>query len=603
MNRHPGSGFGVLFVLLAIPVGLPAQTIYERDCATLASQSGTDSERLNQLFELDWKHTMEDHPEFATSVGYPGENNRWTDLSLAAIERRKKETAAPLKVIQSIDRSRLAPPEQLNYDLFRYNAQRAAEGTKFNSEYLAITQLDGVQQDITQVLEISPHANVKDYEDMLSRLKATPELLSQTEVLLRKGIEQGITTPRVALRDVPEQIQQQMISEPDKSPLLKAFNEFPKEVPLEDRQKLKSQAAVVLKQDIVPAFDRLFHFFTDTYLPRTRETISVSDLPDGKAWYAFEVRENTTTSMGPEEIHRLGLAEVSRIRKEMDALIARTGFQGDFAAFSKFLRTDAQFFHTNAESLLRDYRDIAKRADPELARLFGKLARLPYGVKAVPTYSQKSQTTAYYEQGSSKAGRPGWFFANTYALDTRPRWEMIPLTLHEAVPGHHLQISLAEEMENVPEFRKFGGYTAFVEGWGLYAESLGEEMGFYEDPYAKYGQLTYEIWRAIRLVIDTGIHSMGWTRKQSIDYFMANSSKSEHDITVEVDRYIVMPGQALAYKIGELKLKELREYATRQLGPQFDVRRFHDQVLDSGALPLDVLEARLKAWVSQQPRK
>jgi uncharacterized protein (DUF885 family) len=287
----------------------------------------------------------------------------------------------------------------------------------------------------------------------------------------------------------------------------------------------------------------------------------------------------------------------------MEAVIAQTGFKGSFEEFSKFLRTDARFYYSDAESLLRGYRDIAKRADPELARLFGKLPRSPYGVKAIPDYSAKSQTTAYYEEGSLAAGRPAWFFANTYALNSRPKWEMEPLTLHEAVPGHHLQLSLAQEMEDAPEFRRFGGYTAFVEGWGLYAESLGSEMGFYNDPYSKYGQLTYEMWRAIRLVLDTGIHSMGWGRQQAIDFFLSNSSKTPHDITVEVDRYIVSPGQALAYKIGELKLKELRAYATKELGPNFDLRKFHDQVLDTGALPLDLLEARIKEWVARSRAK
>ena len=244
------------------------------------------------------------------------------------------------------------------------------------------------------------------------------------------------------------------------------------------------------------------------------------------------------------------------------------------------------------------YRNIAKRADPELAHLFGKLPRLPYGVKEVPSYAEKSQTTAYYEPGSPQAGRPGWYMVNTYALNTRPKWEMEALSLHEAVPGHHLQIALAQEMEQAPEFRKHGGYTAFVEGWGLYSESLGTEMGFYKNPYMKFGQLTYEMWRAIRLVVDTGMHSMGWSRQKAIDYFMANASKTEHDITVEVDRYIVWPGQALAYKIGELKLKELRAFATKELGEKFDIREFHDQVLDNGALPLDILENRIKEWVS-----
>jgi len=286
----------------------------------------------------------------------------------------------------------------------------------------------------------------------------------------------------------------------------------------------------------------------------------------------------------------------------MDKVIAQTGFKGSFSDFLEFLRKDPRFYYDDAESLVRAYRDIAKRADPELARLFGKLPRLPYGVLPVPAYAEQSQTTAYFQPGSPEAGRPGYFFANTYALNTRPKWEMEALTLHEAVPGHHFQISLAQEMEGVPEFRKHGGYTAFVEGWGLYAESLGTEMGFYKDPYMKFGQLTYEMWRAIRLVVDTGIHSLGWSRQQAIDYFLANAGKNEHDIVVEVDRYIVWPGQALAYKIGEMKIKELRADAAKELGDRFDIRQFHDQVLDNGALPLDILEKRIKEWVAAKQK-
>jgi uncharacterized protein (DUF885 family) len=284
----------------------------------------------------------------------------------------------------------------------------------------------------------------------------------------------------------------------------------------------------------------------------------------------------------------------------MDKVIAQTGFKGSFADFTKFVRTDARFYFTNADDLVTAHRDIAKRVDPELPRLFGKLPRNTYGVIPIPAYAAKSQTSAYYEPGSPQAGRAGNFNVNTYALDSRPKWEMEALTFHEAVPGHHLQISLSQEMEDAPEFRKHGSYTAFVEGWGLYAESLGYEMGFYKDPYAKYGQLTFEIWRAIRLVVDTGMHSLGWTRQQAIDYFLANTSESEHETTVEVDRYIVWPGQALAYKIGQLKIKELRDYATKELREKFDVRKFHDQVLGNGALPLDVLEARIKSWVREQ---
>jgi uncharacterized protein (DUF885 family) len=281
----------------------------------------------------------------------------------------------------------------------------------------------------------------------------------------------------------------------------------------------------------------------------------------------------------------------------MEAIIQSSGFEGSFEEFLIFLRTDPQFYHETKEGLLREYRDIAKRADPELMKLFGKLPRTPYGVIPVPSYAEESQTTAYYQRGSVEAGRPGNFFANTYALDTRPRWEMEALTLHEAVPGHHLQLALQDELEDVPWYRRVGGYTAFVEGWGLYSESLGEEMGFYQDPYSKFGQLTYEMWRAIRLVVDTGMHHLGWSRQQAIDYFMANAGKQKHDVVVEVDRYIVWPGQALAYKIGELKIKELRAYASNELGDTFDIREFHDEVLGRGAVPLSVLDANIRAWV------
>jgi uncharacterized protein (DUF885 family) len=335
-------------------------------------------------------------------------------------------------------------------------------------------------------------------------------------------------------------------------------------------------------------------------VPKARTTISMQDLPGGEEWYAYNVREMTTTNLTPRQIHEIGLAEVKRIRGEMDKVIAASGFEGTFTEFLDFLRTDPRFFFEKPEELLAAYRDIAKRADPELAKLFGHLPRLPYGVVPVPAYAEKSQTTAYYEPGSLKAGRAGSYFANTYDLKSRPKWEMEALTLHEAVPGHHLQLSIAQELEGVPEWRKYDDYTAFVEGWGLYAESLGTEMGFYRDPYSKFGQLTYEIWRAIRLVVDTGMHAFGWTREQAIDYFRQNAGKAEHDIVVEVDRYIVMPGQALAYKIGELKLKELRAFATQSLGPKFDLRAFHDQVLGNGALPLDLLESNVKAWVAGQ---
>jgi prolyl oligopeptidase len=308
----------------------------------------------------------------------------------------------------------------------------------------------------------------------------------------------------------------------------------------------------------------------------------------------------TTTNLTPRQIHDIGLEEVARIRAEMDRVIAASGFKGSFAEFVQFLRSDPRFYYTKPEELLAGYRDICKRIDPQLIRFFGRLPRLPYGVVATPEFEAPTSTTAYYRQGSLKAGRAGSFVANTYRLDMRPKYEMEALSIHEAVPGHHLQIALAEELEDLPKFRRFGGETAFVEGWGLYSESLGEEMGFYADPYSKFGQLTYQMWRAVRLVIDTGIHAFGWDRQKAIDYFKANSAKTDHDIAVEVDRYIVWPAQALAYKIGERKIKELRDRASRELGPRFDIRRFHDAVLLSGSLPLDVLEKKIDGWIAEE---
>ncbi|HEX6862417.1 MAG TPA: DUF885 domain-containing protein, partial [Thermoanaerobaculia bacterium] len=410
----------------------------------------------------------------------------------------------------------------------------------------------------------------------------------------------GVTPPRVTLRDLPGQVQNLITEDPMASALLEPFTTLPESIPAPDRDRLTREAVRVYQEQAVPALRKLHRYVAETYVPGSRESIAMSALPDGQAWYAYMAKQYTTTDMTPDQIHELGLSEVKRIRAEMDKVIASTGFKGSFEEFLVFLRTDPQFFYDKPEDLVAGYRDVAKRADPELVKLFGKLPQLPYGVIPIPSYAEKSQTTAYYDSGMLEAGRPGYYYVNTYDLKSRPKWEMEALTLHEAVPGHHLQISLSQEMKDVPEWRKFDGYTAFIEGWALYAESLGTEMGFYKDPYSKFGQLTYEMWRAVRLVVDTGMHAKGWTREQAIDFFRKNAGKTEHDIVVEVDRYIVNPGQALAYKIGELKIKELRAMATKELGDRFDVRAFHDQVLGNGALPLDVLEANIKAWVGER---
>src|SRR5262245_51978518 len=561
---------------------------------------GSESERLQKLFDLAWDFVMHSSPEFATSVGYPGLNDRWSDSSFEAIEFGRVTSHKILEALLSIDRAQLKPSEQVNYDLARRRIEQGIEGERFHGEYMVVTQVGGVHQGIPQLLSYTPARNVKDYEDLLARLRGIPTVIDQTIALLDKGLQTGITPPRVTLGEVPAQVGNLLVDDPMTSPMLKAFQKFPSTIDAAEQERLKNAAVQAFREQVAPAFRKLQGYLANTYVPAARETIAMSDLPDGKAWYAYNVRQQTTTTLTPEQIHQIGLAEVKRIHQQMEELMAKTGFKGSMEEFFTFLRTDPRFFYDKPEDLLAGYRDIAKRIDPELVKIFGKLPRLPYGVIPVPSYSEKSQTTAYYESGSLAAGRPGYFNANTYDLKSRPKWEMEALTAHEAVPGHHLQISLAQEMEDVPQWRRYDDYTAFVEGWGLYAESLGGEIGLYKDPYSRFGQLTYEMWRAVRLVVDTGLHTMGWTRQQAIDYFKANAGKTEHDIEVEVDRYIVWPGQALAYKIGELKLKELRAGAEKELGAKFDVRAFHDQVLGNGALPLDLLEKNVKAWVERE---
>ena len=594
-------------ILLVSPGLLPAQgdirPDYSQRFATLASAPGlTDSARLHRLFDLDWEYTNVVFPENATYSGYPGQNDRWTDLSVPAIQRRRADFASELKVISAIDRTRLNSSDQLSYDIFKRGVGEFIEGMRFPGDVLQISQMGGPQSSASTISAM-PAQTVKDYTDIIARLRALPAVVNQTIALLDSGLKLGVTPPRITLRDVPTQVRDLIPADPMKSALLAPFTSFPIGIAQSDKTRLSADAVRAYNEQDRPAFQRLQAYLTTTYIPRSRETIGMNALPNGAAWYAYNVKVQTTTTRTPAEIHALGLSEVKRIRTQMDSLIRSTGFTGDFAAFVHMLRTDPKFFYTDSASLVRAYREISKRIDPELPKLFGRLPRLPYGVSTIPSYSAPSQTTGFYQQGSPDAHRAGQYFVNTYKLDTRPTWEMEALTSHEAVPGHHLQIALAQELEGIPEFRRYAfGLTGFVEGWALYSESLGPELGLEKDPYSKFGQLTYEMWRAIRLVLDTGIHSLGWSRQQAIDYFTANSAKTAQDITVEVDRYIVWPGQALAYKSGELEIKALRKYAEQELGARFDIRAFHDQVLGQGPLPLDILDTRIRAWVADQKR-
>jgi uncharacterized protein (DUF885 family) len=516
-----------------------------------------------------------------------------------------------LERLSAIDGAQLDAGDQLNQDLYRDLLQTAVQGLEFENDavpirgviahnlLMPINQLEGIQQDIPRTFALMPAASSQDYENIVARLAGVDQAVAQTIALMERGLSAGVTPPRITLRDVPAQVQAQIVDDPLRSPMLAAFSAWPASISAPDRAALTERAVAAYKAGVAPAFRTLHDFLVSKYLPGCRETTSAAVLPKGAAMYVYNVKWHTTTDKTAKEIHELGLAEVKRIRADMDVVMASTGFKGEFAEFAKTLRTNPKFYFTDAQSLLTAYRDVAKRADPELAHLFGHLPQTPYGVKAVPDAIAPSQTTAYYEPGSFAAGRAANMFANTFKLDSRPTWEMETLTMHEAVPGHHIQVSIAQELQGLPEFRKNSSYTAFVEGWGLYAESLGEEMGFYQDHYSKFGRLTYEMWRAIRLVVDTGLHAMGWTRDQAIDFFRANAAKTDQDIVVEIDRYIVWPGQALGYKMGQLKIRELRTSAERALGSRFDVRAFHDVVLGQGAVPLDVLERQVNGWVAR----
>ena len=606
------------FALAILAIGTMAVTVPSVTLAQVGRSNETMQNEASKKFRAflaqDWKRWMEDYPEMATGVGYPGQNRRWTDDSPSGVAARETHLRESLDSLKKIDRASLSPSEQLNYDLYDELLETTTEGLKYGDDpmpfrgvipgnrWMPINQMGGVQ-DAADLFALMPHEKVTEYEDILARLESLPTPVEQTVAWMQEGLKRGYTPPKITMRDLPKQLADLIPTDPMKSPLLAPFREFPPSIGDADRVKLTERATNIYTSRVAPAFAKLRDYLVTTYIPACRDNIAASALPDGAAAYAFHIRWQTTTKLTPQQIHDLGLAEVKRIRAEMDKVIQSTGFKGSFHEFTEFLRTDPQFYFDKPDELVNAYRVIAKQIDPELAHEFGKLPRLPYGVTPIPDFKAPSQTTAYYQPGSPEAGRPGYYFVNTYNLHARPKWEMEALSLHESVPGHHLQISLAQEQENVPEFRKHIGYSAFVEGWALYCEGLGEALGLYKDPYSKFGQLTYEMWRAVRLVVDTGMHSMGWTRQQAIDFFHENTGKTDQDITVEVDRYIVWPGQALAYKLGQLKIRELRARAEKELGPRFDVRAFHDAVLEQGAVPLSFLETHMDGWIAAQKAK
>jgi uncharacterized protein (DUF885 family) len=554
----------------------------------------TAADRLHRLFEDEWAYQMAESPESATMLGYPGHDDRWTDASPAAVEARVAHARRLLDDLAAFDDADLGEGDRVSRDLLATDTRLAVDGARFHEEWQPVNQLGGVQQDAAMVIEAQATGTREEQERVVERLRRLPEVVDQTIENLRLGLAAGITPPQICLRDVPSQIDNQLPSDPLASPLLAGLTADGAVVD----DDVLAAASAALTDGVAPAFARLRSFLVDTYLPAARTSIACRDLPDGEARYAHLVREHTTTDLSPQEIHEIGLAEVARITAAMEEVARGAGFDG-VGAYASHLRTSPDQHHTSAEALLEGYRAIGRRIDVRLPELFGRLPKIPYEIVAVPPYAEESQTAAYYLPPAPDGSRPGQFFANTYDLPSRYVWEMEALTLHEAVPGHHLQIALAQELDDLPAFRRNAWYTAYGEGWGLYAESLGREVGCYEDPASLFGAYVGEIWRAVRLVLDTGLHALGWSREQAIAYFEdATARHGDHDIVVEVDRYIVWPGQALGYKIGELKIKELRARATAALGGAFDLRGFHDEVLRHGCLPLDLLERQVDGWVA-----
>jgi len=552
--------------------------------------------QLHALFDAEWERGLRENPVGATYVGDTRYNDRWSDRSLAAIEASHAADQAALARLDGIDPKQLTAEDRLNQDLFRRQTQGSLDAYAYGTHFTPLSQRSGLAS-MHQVAEIIVFRTVRDYEQWLARMDAIDRLVDQNVSLMREGVRRGLVPPKILMQRLPKQIDRQIVTEPTQSPFYEPFQKMPESIPAAERERLQAAARSTITAKVVPAYTRLKQYVEREYLPRCRETVGIWDTPKGEQRYVELARWYTTTDLTPDQIHELGLEEVARIRAEMLRVIERTGFKGSFEEFLAYLRTDPKFRYTDSKELFQAYEAMAKRVDPLLPQYFGKLPRMPYGVRAIADQIAPDTTTAYYQPPAMDGTRAGFYYVNLYKPEERPKYEIPVLTIHESVPGHHLQIALAQELGELPKFRRDFEATAYVEGWGLYSESLGQEMGFYDDPYDKFGQLTYEMWRAVRLVVDTGLHHKRWTRQQAIDYFKANAAKTELDIVNEVDRYIGWPGQALAYKIGELRIKQLRSEATAALGDRFDIRAFHDVVLASGAVPLDVLSGNVQRWV------
>jgi uncharacterized protein (DUF885 family) len=576
---------------------------------TAVAQDSAD-QRFAALAADHWEWYGRDIPELSTLRGDNRYNDKLIDQSPDAVQARKAHWLDLLKQLGTLDPAQLSPQNRVSLQVLTTIASNhtridgffpdapfgAAEFSQMG--WSPVTQMYGPQLTLPLLAKSTPFRTAADYDAYLKRLGAIPRLLLQYRQQMKGAIDAGWVQPEVAVRRVPGQLDSQIVADVTQSPLFIPFSKFPPDIAETDQRRLTESARQMLSEQVVPAFRDLKQFYESTYLPAAagRKQLGVSKLPGGVDFYQALITNSTTTTLTPREIHDLGLREVARIRSEMESVIARSGFKGTRAEFTRFLHDSPQFYYDKPEDMLAGYRDIAKRADAELPKLFAELPRLPYGVRAMPAY--EGDNAEHYVRGSGDGSRAGFFEANVNHLRTRPKYRMEVLLLHEAVPGHHLQTARQQELKDLPDFRRFAFFVAYAEGWALYSESLGDEMGFYTDPYSKFGQLSAEMMRACRLVVDTGLHEFGWTRDRAILYMIDNAALNEDFATAEVDRYIVWPAQALGYKIGELRIKALRARAKAALGERFDLRRFHNALIDDGELPLDVLESRIDEWIA-----
>ncbi len=590
-----------LFASLAASSASPVWAQAAPTASAATTTANPASRALHALFDAQWEALAQRFPEFATYRGDHRFNDRLADVSQAAQDEADRLTADWLAQARRIPRADLNATDRVSLDMFIAMLERQQSLQAFPGyRTLRIGALGGPQSDLAGLLLVVPVANTTQVEQLLTRLAAVPRRMDQELATLRKGLGLGFVSSRDVLQRVLGQIDSQLAMPLEASPYYAPFKRLGAGINEADRTRLQAAGRQAVEQQVLPSLRRLRDFIANDYLPKAPANGALKNYPDGERLYDLVVRQQTTTNLSAAEVHAIGLRELTRLRGEMEAVMKGTGFQGDFAAFVKYLNTDPKFFHTSPEALLAGCRDIAKRFDAELPRFFAELPRAPYGIRPMPAF--RGPDAAEYYDGPARDGtRAGYFNANTLGFKTRPIWGMATLVAHEAAPGHHLQIARNTELGQLPEFRRSSfGYTAYVEGWALYAETLGGPMGLYDDPYSRFGHLQWQAFRAARLVVDTGIHKLGWGRQQAIAFMVERTGVDVGFVTSEVDRYTSTPGQALAYMIGQLKIVELRDRAQKKLGAKFDIRRFHNAVLDNGALPLDLLDKLVDEWINAQ---